>query len=393
MHDDVLNSFNKSPENNFEILVSLFSKHDVDEDDILRLANILANSGEIINDINGLDTADIPSTGGPSSLTTLLCPLYLVNIGYTVLKLGIPGRPAGGIDVLSQIQNYKIKYNNSELKSIILNSYIHFLANDAFTPLDAELYTYRKKTGNVNLPNLAIASILSKKIALGIKNIGLDVRVWSDGNFGTSFEDARLFSKKFIRVANMAGIKAKCFLSDASQPYQPYIGRGESLIAIYEILNNCANHWLQDHNKYCRDISNQLKINFTRNKSRDIKVIFTTNLELQGSSYDMFINKVNRVIEDQHYDIISLGAGYCYYNLNYMRDHIVNEQNKLIDKHTLFSDPCGFVLMKRPGTFVNAGEVIASYRTKKKETLKQAEKIYFIEKQCLTNIKENEVIE
>jgi len=395
MHDNILDNFAKFPENNLEKIVSLFSNKDIDVNEIFKLANILADSGENINDLKIFNTADIPSTGGPGSLTTLLCPLYLVNNGYTVIKLGIPGRPSGGIDALSQIENYQIEYNTSELKRILsVCNYIHFLTNNVFAPLDGALYAYRKSTGNVNVPNLAIASLLSKKIAMGIKNLGLDVRVWSGGNFGKSFNEARLFSNKFIRVANMAGINAKCFLSDASQPSQPYIGRGESLIAIYEILNNCASQWLQEHNEYCRNISNYMKVDLSDKKSYDIKDIFIKNLEQQNSSYEKFIEKVNMVIEEPRYDIFSSEAGYCYYNLDYIRNHIVSEQDKMINKDLLFPDPCGYFLTKRPGNYVDAGEVIASYRTNNPESVKYAKMMYFIEeKQRSINTNNNEVIQ
>ena len=165
MINQLLENFRINPLHYADNLISFFEQDNVNPDDILSLAYILAKSGKQIKVIDNI-FADVPSTGGPSSLTTLLCPLYLSLKGYKVLKLGVPGRPAGGIDVLAQIKNYQTNFTFSNIERLIKdNDYIHFLANKDFAPLDALLFNYRKKIGKVDVPSLAIASLLSKKIA------------------------------------------------------------------------------------------------------------------------------------------------------------------------------------------------------------------------------------
>ena len=65
------------------------------------LATILAASGERLS-VDGAVVADVASTGGPASLSTLLTPLFLRAAGAIVPKLGVPGRPAGSIDCHSR---------------------------------------------------------------------------------------------------------------------------------------------------------------------------------------------------------------------------------------------------------------------------------------------------
>ncbi len=60
--------------------------------------------------------ADVASTGGPSSLSTLLSPLFLRAGGAVVPKLGVPGRPAGGIDCLAQIPGYRTELSAQEVE-------------------------------------------------------------------------------------------------------------------------------------------------------------------------------------------------------------------------------------------------------------------------------------
>src|SRR5271170_4830986 len=73
------------------------------DEHIAQLAMVLAESGHVVRPQGGVTHADVASTGGPSSLSTLLCPLFLRSFGSTVPKLGVSGRPAGAVDVLAQI--------------------------------------------------------------------------------------------------------------------------------------------------------------------------------------------------------------------------------------------------------------------------------------------------
>ena len=60
---------------------------------IAHLALAMGQSGVLLSQPKGQPTADLASTGGPTSLSTLLGPLYLRDLGYLVPKLGVPGRP------------------------------------------------------------------------------------------------------------------------------------------------------------------------------------------------------------------------------------------------------------------------------------------------------------
>ena len=156
---------------------------DLDDAGIAALARSLAASGETLES-NTDRTADVASTGGPSSLSTLLCPLFLRAFGWIVPKLGVPGRPAGGLDVLSRIPGYRVDLSAAEVACVLRDcGYAHFVAGERIAPLDARLFTLRQQTGAQTIPALVIASLLSKKIAVGVRTVGLDVRVAMHGNF------------------------------------------------------------------------------------------------------------------------------------------------------------------------------------------------------------------
>ncbi len=356
----------ESSDINMNKLLKWLNQNDATDEDIVYLARALAKSGTILNHSNKQLAADIASTGGPGSLTTILCPLFLVALGCTVPKLGVPGRPAGGIDVLAQIPGFKYQFNEGQAAEILSCSrYVHFMASDRFAPLDAKLFEYRKKNGAINNTILAIASILSKKIALGVHLIGLDVRVAPHGNFGSTFEIAHNNAQRFCRVSTLAGCTAVCFLTDNRVPPQPYIGRGESLLALSQIFNGQGSSWLNDHVDVCHAMAGTLvdKTGSTiHNPSlSDIVSIFKENLEAQGASWETFTSYVEQVQEAPRYELLADKDGFLSVDMERIRDIITSFQAK-DNNQSSFPDSCGVVLNKVPGRRVRKGEKIASIR-------------------------------
>lgn len=346
---------------NMTKLIEYIKIYDLSDSEIVILTKGLAESGTTLM-LQENSLCDIPSTGGPSSLSTLLCPLYLKLLGNKVLKLGVLGRPAGGIDVLSQIEGYKINPEYFEIKSWLAKSnYVHFIANEEFTPADSKLFHFRKQNNSLNIPALVISSLLSKKIAVGLKNVGLDVRVAEYGNFGTTFEDARKNSERFNRIASLLGISSKCFITNGMVPQQPFIGRGESLLALKNIFDKKDNGYLRNHSTLCLKmslaISSNKIIDFT---IEDVKNAFFENIELQGGSIKSFDNIAQKT-ENEHIQVVlSSKSGFLSIDMLKIRDSIVEIQNSV---HTSrYSDPCGVTLMRMSNEYVDRGEVICTLR-------------------------------
>ena len=368
--ENIVETVVKNPnDNSISKLIENIEQFPPTDDDIIHLAVCLSNSGNTIHEMKGVTTADIPSTGGPSSLSTLLCPLYLRALGYVVPKLGIPGRPAGGIDVLAQIPGYKIDFTISEIEQLLKKSgYVHFLAAQAYAPLDAIIFSYRKRFGKINIPELAIASLLSKKLAVSVSLVGLDVRVAPHGNFGTSFGSASAYSKRFCSIARKLGMRAVCFLSDASIPYQPFIGRGEALLAVYNILTEKVDSWLNRHDDACYAMVNRLATFDTKNEaikrpSTDMLYnVLKNNLKAQNTTFNHFKNYILTIKRKHKFQVKAPQSGFLNVDLEQLRSTIVKMQNICISPETPFPDPCGLILKFSSGTYIYKGEVVATVR-------------------------------
>ena len=331
------------------------------------LAKCLAASGEILSAPTGI-VADIPSTGGPSSLSTLLGPLFLRVGGAIIPKLGVPGRPAGGIDCLAQIPGYRCIISRAELDSILSTAgYAHFIAEGDFAPLDGRMFKLRQLNNAQSTPTLVIASLLSKKLAVGVKYVGLDVRVAPYGNFGQDWAEAKENSQLFIQAAAMLSINATCILTNGIFPYQPFIGRSEALVALEDLFNQKASNWLTSHYELCRKLALSCLPNSKRFKiaNADINSImreFEVNLINQGTTITQFHEITNRTRVLHNREVVASNSGFVFYPLADLRACIVKWQLEYQIPYSAFSDPVGVILKFTPSTWVNKGDVIATVR-------------------------------
>lgn len=333
---------------------------DPDPESVALLAHALAKSGQMLGPY--CSSADVASTGGPSSLSTLLCPLYLRHLGFVVPKLGVPGRPAGGVDVLALVPGYSTDLAPSEIDRAILDAgYAHFMGGDRFAPLDARLFAYRQQHGAQQVPALVAASLISKKLAVGLSRAGVEVRVGPHGNFGADWNEARLNTRFLVAAAEAAGVDVVCFLTDATVPFQPFIGRGEALTAVASLLRAEAGTWLRRHASECWKMA-LVTAGIRDAPEPDPEVLrpyVETNLIAQGASIDAFFDRADSVASEPRTTIVAPERGCWLPDLGELRTVILQHQRNSSEE---FGDACGAVILAEPGSPVATGGAIASWR-------------------------------
>jgi thymidine phosphorylase len=252
--------------------------------------------------------------------------------------------------------------------------FAHFLADARFAPLDAELFQYRRRTGAVAVPMLAAASLLSKKLAVGIRTVGLDVRVGPHGNFGATFEAARVNARLFCEAAALLGMQATAFLTGGTGPVQPFIGRGEALTALAHacgIAQVEQNEWLSEHVRDCIAMTEITVASSgapapscsTPNvSSADLLSVLTAHLRAQGSSIDVFESKVHAVLAADRTQILAPSDGLITIDLDLIRSALVKAQEHHAASAASFADPAGLQLLVRPGKAVRKGDILALLR-------------------------------
>jgi len=367
----------RADEGEFGKLVEFARGKALDPATVARLAERLADSGERLNWPSTIKTADLASTGGPGSLSTLVPPFVLNALGWTIVKLGVPGRPAGAIDSLGTLPGYKVTLTSDEVRAAVTGcAFAHFLADERFAPLDAALFAYRRRAGAVAVPLLVAGSLLAKKIAVGVRALGLDVRVGSHGNFGTTLEAARLNARAFCAAARILGIEAVAFISTDEGPMQPLIGRGEALVALARaagLHRLPASNWLAGHIRQCHLMADTVAtIDEVQNtkvaapysddqRRASLRSALERHLVSQGSSIDALVARVSEVVDSPRVTLCARERGVLKIDLAIIRDVLVRLQAD--SPNASFSDPAGIELLVRPGQEVNVGDELARVRS------------------------------
>ena len=83
-------------------------------------------------------------------------------------------------------------------------------------PADKKLYSIRDTVGAVESIPLITSSILSKKIASGLKTLILDVKV-GNGSFNKSMDIAVTLANSLVDVSKGAGLQCQAVLTDMNQ--------------------------------------------------------------------------------------------------------------------------------------------------------------------------------
>jgi thymidine phosphorylase len=330
--------------------------------EISALARSLAHSGVTLAP-DAAEVVDIASTGGPASLTTIVCPLFLTALGRAVVKVAVPGRPAGGIDVLAQLPGFRFELTPQETSAVLRAAgYVHLLAGTTFAPADAALFEYRRQHDAVAIPELAMASLLAKKLCVGIRRAGIDVRVGAGANFGASWDGARALARRFVRVARAAGVELVCFLTDGGRPYQRYIGRGEALLALRKVLDGDADPWLQQHVDACFAMAAAVADRAAGRPTCDeLRAVAAAQLSAQGADIADLGRRAAEVERAHAHSVTARATGFVRIDLDHIKTVLVELQRG--DRGGgPFPDPAGLILATPSGSFVERGAVVATVR-------------------------------
>lgn len=349
-------------------LANHFAAGDASVADVARLAVELAGSGETVSHAEGR-SVDIASTGGPGSLTTLLAPLLVRSLGARVSKVAVPGRPAGGLDVLGSLPGYHPWVGLSDAVRILdACDYLHVGAGDVFCPLDAVLFEWRQSNGFQAVPDLAIASLLAKKLAAGASRVVLDVRVGPFGNFGADREAASRNSRRFIAVAALLGIEALCCIGPA-QLAQPFIGRGEAARALATVLQGTATGPLAAHAHDCLRLAS-LAVGEHPEPDQDLQALLPlaraaheAMLAAHGADLAEFEGRVQANARTTRQMILAEQDGYVDLDVASVRRALVEHQTRAVRPSSRFPDSCGVEVLVPAGDPVRAGQPIMAVRS------------------------------
>lgn len=189
-----------------------------------------------------LPLLDKHSTGGVGDAVSLLLAPMLAACGAAVPMISGRGLgfTGGTLDKLSALPGYQTQVTPEQLRRCLQQAGCAIIgAGDNWAPADRQLYAIRDVTATVDAMPLIVASILSKKLAVSLDALVLDVKCGS-GAWCRSEADARELAGALVRVAEQAGLPCSAFITDMNQPLLPAIGNATELNLVLDLLHGMA---------------------------------------------------------------------------------------------------------------------------------------------------------
>jgi thymidine phosphorylase len=190
-------------------------------EEAVALTLAMRDSGDVLewSDLPGPVT-DKHSTGGVGDNVSLMLAPIVASCGAYVPMIsgrGL-GHTGGTLDKMDSIPGYISQPDNTLFRKAVRQTGCAIIGQTAnLAPADKRLYAIRDVTATVESIPLITASILSKKLAAGLKSLVLDVKA-GNGAFMARARDASALAKSLVEVANGAGLKTSALITDMDQP-------------------------------------------------------------------------------------------------------------------------------------------------------------------------------
>jgi pyrimidine-nucleoside phosphorylase len=152
------------------------------------------------------------------------------------------GHTGGTIDKLESIPNFKVNLSNEEFFKQVNEIGLAIVSQtNNLVPADKKIYALRDVTGTTESIPLIASSIMSKKIALGAKNILIDVKYGSGALMKTE-EDAKTLADYLKKIGAYYDTNVECLIDNMSNPLSQAIGNAIEVIEAINVLRGkkCA---------------------------------------------------------------------------------------------------------------------------------------------------------
>ena len=221
------------------------------EQETVWMTKYMTYSGDTLNwkdIVNSELVCDKHSTGGVGDKVSLIlapilaaCDLYVPMISGRGL-----GHTGGTLDKFDSIPGYNTQPNIDIFYKVVKEVGCAIIGQTSnLAPADKKLYSIRDIAGTVESIPLITSSILSKKIASGLKSLVLDVKV-GNGSFNNTEKIASNLAISLVKVAKGAGLKCEAVLTDMNQILGFSAGHALEVIESIEyLLNNKKNKRLE----------------------------------------------------------------------------------------------------------------------------------------------------
>jgi pyrimidine-nucleoside phosphorylase len=206
--------------------------------EVSALTESLTSSGTVLDlySIPGTKV-DKHSTGGVGDKTSLIAAPIAAAAGVVVPMISgrALGHTGGTLDKLESIPGFRTDLSIDEFKEQLAQHKLAFIGQTPeLAPADGKFYALRDATATVESIPLVASSIMSKKIAVGLDALVLDVKVGS-GAFVKKQVEARRLAQLMVGIGRRADKRVQALITDMSQPLGYAVGNALEVMPVLPI--------------------------------------------------------------------------------------------------------------------------------------------------------------
>ncbi len=256
--------------------------------EVSALTDVMMHSGEKLDlsSIPGLKV-DKHSTGGVGDKTSLISAPLAAAAGVVVPMIsgrGL-GHTGGTLDKLESIPGFRTDLTIEQFTGLLGRHKLAFIGQtEEIAPADGKMYSLRDATATVESIPLIASSIMSKKLAVGLDALVLDVKVGS-GAFMKKQVDARRLAQMMVGIGRRMDVRVQALITDMNQPLGYAVGNALEIMEVSQTLQNAGP---TDLTRICLELAARMiflgKIVPTLDEAREL----AQRKLLDGSGYRKF---------------------------------------------------------------------------------------------------------
>jgi pyrimidine-nucleoside phosphorylase/thymidine phosphorylase len=221
-------------------LMSVFFSGMTDRE-VSSLTDRMVRSGEVV-DLSSIPgpKVDKHSTGGVGDKTSLIAAPLAAAAGVVIPMISgrALGHTGGTLDKLEAIPGFRTDLTIDEFRAQLAEHKLTFVGQTPqIAPADGKLYSLRDSTATVESIPLIASSIMSKKLAIGLDALILDVKVGS-GAFMKRQVDARRLAQMMVGIGRRMDKRVQALITDMNQPLGFAIGNALEVMEVSQTLQN-----------------------------------------------------------------------------------------------------------------------------------------------------------
>src|SRR4051812_31513685 len=209
--------------------------------EVSSLTESMLRSGEVL-DLSSIPGAKVDkhSTGGVGDKTSLIAAPLAAAAGVVVPMISgrALGHTGGTLDKLESIPGFRTNLSIEEFIAQLRQHKLAFIGQSPqLAPADGKLYSLRDSTATVESIPLIASSIMSKKLAVGLDALVLDVKVGA-GAVMKKHADAPRPAQMMVGICRQQDKRVPAPLTDMQPPRGYAIGNALEIMELSQTLQN-----------------------------------------------------------------------------------------------------------------------------------------------------------